>query len=156
LLIRALAEAPARHIRAVVAGEGECRTALQELAAALGVSNRVLLPGRLSEEDLLDYLAECRAVCFPTLAEDYGFVTVEAFASRKAVVTCIDSGGPAELVCDGTTGLVCEPNAGAVASALARLMDDAAFAERLGSAAAVWVGQLTWPATLARLLAGHL
>ena len=39
-------------------------------------------------------------------------MTVEAFASRKAVVTCRDSGGPAELVRDGETGLVCEPDAG--------------------------------------------
>ena len=35
---------------------------------------------------------------FPQFNEDYGFVTAEAFASRKAVVTCRDSGGPAELV----------------------------------------------------------
>jgi glycosyltransferase involved in cell wall biosynthesis len=46
---------------------------------------------------------------FPPLQEDYGFVTVEAFASRKAVITCRDSGGPAELVQDGVSGFVCEP-----------------------------------------------
>jgi glycosyltransferase involved in cell wall biosynthesis len=153
LLIRALAEPPARHIRAVIAGEGESRPALQELAAALHVGDRVVLLGRVPDQALLEHFAECRAVCFPTLAEDYGFVTVEAFSSRKAVVTCSDSGGPAELVHDGATGLVCEPTAGAVASALARLMDDAALAERLGSAGAAWVEQLTWPAALARLLA---
>ena len=28
--------------------------------------------------------------CFPPLDEDYGFVTAEAFASRKAVITCRD------------------------------------------------------------------
>ena len=55
------------------------------------------------------HLARCRAVCFPPFQEDYGFVTVEAFASRKAVVTCRDSGGPAELVVDGVNGFVCEP-----------------------------------------------
>ena len=51
-----------------------------------------------------------RTVSLP-VQEDYGFVTVEAFASRKAVVTCTDSGGPAELVVDGTNGYVSEPNA---------------------------------------------
>ena len=54
--------------------------------------------GRLTDEQLVDHLARCRAVCFPPFEEDYGFVTVEAFASRKAVITCRDSGGPAELV----------------------------------------------------------
>ena len=74
---------------------------------------------------MLDHLARCRAVCFPPLDEDYGFVTVEAFASRKAVITCVDSGGPAELVRDGETGLVCDPTPAAMAAAIARLMDDA-------------------------------
>jgi len=37
---------------------------------------------------------------FPPFEEDYGFVTAEAFASGKAVITCRDSGGPAELVED--------------------------------------------------------
>ena len=39
----------------------------------------------------------CRAVCFTPLNEDYGFVTAESFASRKPVVSCTDSGGPAWL-----------------------------------------------------------
>ena len=47
---------------------------------------------------MIDHLARCRGVVFPPLDEDYGFVTVEAFAARKAVVTCTDSGGPTELV----------------------------------------------------------
>ena len=65
--------------------------------------------GRLTEDQLIAELATCRAVCFPPFQEDYGFVTVEAFASRKAVITCRDSGGPAELVKDGVNGFVCEP-----------------------------------------------
>ena len=58
---------------------------------------------------MLHHLANCRAVSFAPFAEDYGFVTVEAFASRKAVITCRDSGGPTELVRDEHTGLVCDP-----------------------------------------------
>src|SRR5204863_1580972 len=97
LLIRALALPPASGVRAVIAGEGEGRAVLEQLIASLGVGDRVTLAGRISEEELLDHYARCRAVCFPTMAEDYGFVTVEAFASRKGVLTCVDSGGPAEL-----------------------------------------------------------
>ena len=108
--------------------------------------------GRVSDEALIDHLARCRAVCFPPLGEDYGFVTVEAFASRKAVLTCIDSGGPSELVRDGETGLVCDPTPGAMAAAIARVTDDAGFAERLGGAAAEWAARLTWPAAVKRLV----
>ena len=152
LVIRALAEPAARHVRAVIAGEGESRNDLERLSIALGVSDRVTWLGRVSDEALIDHLARCRAVCFPPLGEDYGFVTVEAFASRKAVLTCIDSGGPSELVRDGETGLVCDPTPGAMAAAIARVTDDAGFAERLGGAAAEWAARLTWPAAVTRLV----
>jgi glycosyltransferase involved in cell wall biosynthesis len=152
LLIQALAEPAARHIRAVIAGEGESRGDLDRLSQTLGVSDRITWLGRVSDEAMIDHLARCRAVCFPPLGEDYGFVTVEAFASRKAVVTCIDSGGPAELVRDAETGLLCEPTPGAMAASIARVMDDPAFAERLGSAGAEYAATLTWPAAVKRLV----
>ena len=80
-------------------------------------------------------------------------MTVEAFASGKAVVTCIDSGGPAELVRDGETGFVCEPTPAAVAAALARLMDDRGLAERLGRARARRrPAAMTWPEAVKRLV----
>jgi glycosyltransferase involved in cell wall biosynthesis len=152
LVIRALAEPAARHVRAVIAGEGESRADLERLSDLLGVSDRVMWLGRVSDEALIDHLARCRAVCFPPLGEDYGFVTVEAFASRKAVLTCIDSGGPSDLVRDGETGLVCDPTPGAMATAIARVTDDVAFAERLGGAAAECAARLTWPAAVKRLV----
>jgi glycosyltransferase involved in cell wall biosynthesis len=152
LLIRALAQPSARGIQAVVAGDGESRPLLEALARALGVGDRVRFVGRVSDEELIEYYARCRAVCFAPFGEDYGFVTVEAFASRKAVVTCRDSGGPADLVRDGETGLICEPTDEALASGLARLAHDAAFAERLGAAGAVGVGALTWRGALDRLM----
>ena len=95
LLIRALAVPEGKCVRAVIGGEGEEHARLTALAAELGVADRVTLTGSLSDAELLDHLARCRAVCFPPLDEDYGFVTAEAFASGKAVVTCRDSGGPA-------------------------------------------------------------
>jgi glycosyltransferase involved in cell wall biosynthesis len=90
-------------------------------------------------------------VCFPPVQEDYGFVTVEAFASRKPVVTCRDSGGAAELVSDGVNGFVCEPQAAAIAVALRRLIDDAPLAERMGAAATDAAARLTWPDTIRTL-----
>ncbi len=82
------------------------------------------LTGRLSESDLVSHLARCRAVVFPPFDEDYGFVTVEAFASSRPVITCQDSGGPAEIVEDGVSGLVVEPTPEALAKAFRRIIDD--------------------------------
>jgi glycosyltransferase involved in cell wall biosynthesis len=153
LLIRALAMPEGRGIRAVIGGEGEERARLTALAGELGVSDRVALTGSLTDAQLLDHLARCRAVCFPPLDEDYGFVTAEAFASAKAVVTCQDSGGPAELVESGKNGLVCEPTPGALAHALANLMDDNALAERMGAAARVSADGSSWKNAVSALTA---
>jgi glycosyltransferase involved in cell wall biosynthesis len=153
LLIRALATPEGRGVRAVIGGEGEERARLLALAAELDVSQRVTLTGPLTEAQLLEHLARCRAVCFPPLDEDYGFVTAEAFASAKAVVTCRDSGGPAELVESGTNGLVCEPAPDALARALAQLMEDRPLAERMGAAALAAAARTSWARAVSALTA---
>jgi glycosyltransferase involved in cell wall biosynthesis len=152
LVLRALAEPRARGVRAVIAGDGERRGDLEDLAAALGVLDRVRFLGRIDDRTLLDHLARCRAVCFTPKREDYGFVTVEAFASAKPVITCHDSGGPAEIVVDGETGLVCDAAPSAVADALARLTDDRPLAERLGANAARHAASMRWDAVVRQLV----
>jgi glycosyltransferase involved in cell wall biosynthesis len=152
LAIGALAEPGAEGIRLVVAGDGSERGALETYAEALRVRDRVTFTGRLTDEQMLDHLARCRAVVFPPLQEDYGFVTVEAFASRKAVITCDDSGGPAELVSDGVNGFVCEPLTRSIASAMGKLDADPALAERMGTAAFEAGARLTWPETVRALV----
>jgi glycosyltransferase involved in cell wall biosynthesis len=152
LLVRALATPPANAIRLVIAGEGEERPALEQLARELGVIDRITFSGRLTDDQLVAELATCRAVCFPPFQEDYGFVTVEAFAARKAVITCKDSGGPAELVKDGVNGFVCEPTPEALGRAMRRLIDDSALAERMGTAAFEAGSKLTWPETVRQLV----
>ena len=152
LVIEALACPEARHIRCVIGGEGEERTRLETLAASLGVSDRVTFTGRLNEGALVDHLARCRAVVFVPKDEDYGFVTVEAFASAKPVITTTDSGGPAEFVRDGENGFITAPDASSLATAFARAMDSASDAERMGQQALHGIATLTWPATVERLL----
>jgi glycosyltransferase involved in cell wall biosynthesis len=151
LAIRAVAAAGPQAWLEVV-GDGVERAALQRLATALGVAGRVTFAGRLSDDDMVDRLARCRAVIFPPVLEDFGFVTVEAFASRKAVITCADSGGPAELVRDGVNGFVCESTPESLAGAMTKLLDDSALAERLGEAAFDAGSKLTWPETIKELV----
>ena len=152
LLVRALATPPANAVSLVMAGDGEEREPLERLATELGVNSRITFSGRLTEDQLIGELATCRAVCFPPFQEDYGFVTVEAFASRKAVITCRDSGGPAELVRDGVNGVVCEPTPDALGRAMRRLSDDTGLAERMGTAAFDAGARLTWPETVRQLV----
>jgi glycosyltransferase involved in cell wall biosynthesis len=153
LLIDALAQPDAAHVRAVIAGEGEERGRLEQMISELGMSDRVTLAGRLDDEQVLTHLARCRAVCFPPFEEDYGFVTAEAYASHKAVVTCRDSGGPAELVENGVTGFVAEPEAKSLAAALGHVMSDVTGAQSMGEAAFAAGARLNWADAVRQLTA---
>jgi glycosyltransferase involved in cell wall biosynthesis len=68
------------------------------------------------------------------------------------VVTCHDSGGPAELVQDGVNGFVCDPTPEALGRAMRRFADDPGLAERMGSAAHAAGARLTWPETVRQLV----
>jgi glycosyltransferase involved in cell wall biosynthesis len=153
LVLRALAEPAAERVRCVMAGDGEERPRLESLARELGVDGRVRFAGPLAESALVDHLARCRAVVFPPFDEDYGFVTGEAFASGKPVITCTDSGGPLELVRAGSNGWITAPDPAALARAMGEAMDGAALCERLGAQARADVARLSWAAVVKKLTA---
>jgi glycosyltransferase involved in cell wall biosynthesis len=152
LVLRALAAPDARAVRLVLGGDGEELPALQRLALELGVADRVQFTGRMVESSLVEHLARCRAVVFVPKNEDYGFVTVEAFASAKPVITATDSGGPLELVRPGETGVVVNPDPSALAGAMAHMMDSPTDAERMGANAKASIATLTWERAVERLL----
>jgi glycosyltransferase involved in cell wall biosynthesis len=100
--------------------------------------------GGVSDAELVEHYARCRAVYFAPWNEDYGFVTLEAFRSGKAVITTKDSGGPAELVRHGENGLVGADTPDAVAAHLDALAGDRGLAEKLGQVARHDAEQHTW------------
>lgn len=85
----------------------------------LGLQNRVRCFGFVTQEEKFKLYANARAVLFIPVDEDYGYITLEAMAASKAVITATDSGGPLELVEDELTGEIVEPTA----QELARAMD---------------------------------
>jgi glycosyltransferase involved in cell wall biosynthesis len=152
LVLRALAEPSAAAIRCVIAGEGAELETLRTLSQHLGIEDRVQLIGRITDAEMIDHLARCRAVVFPPFNEDYGFVTVEAFMCGKAVITCADSGGPSELVKNGEHGYVTAPNPEALAEALRSVMHDKNLAQRMGEAGHAMASQMTWSGAISQLL----
>lgn len=151
VMINALARAPG--VRAVIVGHGPERDALETVARTAGVADRVEFRGRVDPGDLSDLYGRARAVYYAPHDEDYGFVTVEAQLAGKAVVTTSDAGGPLDFVRDGVTGVVVEPSAEAVATALSRLDADPDLARTLGAAARAEVRTLSWDAIVDTLLA---
>ena len=152
LVLRALAEPEAAGIKCVIAGEGAELDRLMQLRSHLELDSRVQFVGRLDERGLIDHLARCRAVVFPPWNEDYGFVTVEAFMCGKPVITCHDSGGPAELVHDGENGFVTPSAPEALAHAMRRVMEDRNQAMRMGEDGARQARAMTWSSAIQQLL----
>jgi glycosyltransferase involved in cell wall biosynthesis len=158
LLVRALRHAP--KVRLVVAGPpdtpGDAET-LRRLVAEEGVEDRVTLKLRyLPLVELAGLVNHALAVAYLPFDEDWaGHVTLEALHAGKPVLTVSDSGGVLELVRDGETGLVVEPEPEAVGAALAAFADDPLRAAQLGAAGrAHWEKYgASWPQVIERLLA---
>jgi len=152
LFLRALSQPVAAGIKAVIAGDGDDRPRLEQLAKDLNLIDRVRFVGPVGEADLLDHLARCRAVVFVPFQEDYGFVTGEAFSAGKPVVTCTDSGGPLELARHRENALIVSPDSSSLAKACAELAQDASLAETLGRNGRAAIAPLTWEAAVRRLV----
>jgi colanic acid/amylovoran biosynthesis glycosyltransferase len=115
-------------------GTGQFRRNLESLAAELGVSAFVRLPGAMSEADIRRELQSSHVFALSSDTEALGIVLVEAMAMGVPVVTT-DVGGTTELVHTEENGLAVPPNdPGAVANAIRRIADDPALAERFNSA----------------------
>jgi glycosyltransferase involved in cell wall biosynthesis len=151
LAIRALAHAP-RHLRLVIAGTGTQRQTFEALAEAEGLADRVDFLGEVDDEALLSLYSGALAVIYPPYDEDFGYVTLEAFLSRKAVITTTDAGGPNEFVVDGVNGYSCAPGAAALGDAIARLDGDRRLAAAFGDAGYARAREITWAGVIERLV----
>ncbi len=150
LLLDAAAAEPSLQV--VVAGDGPDRQRLEQLAHDRGLDGRVRFAGRVPAEELADLYATCFATFYAPVDEDFGLGPYESFLSSKPVITATDAGGPLEVVHDGSTGRVVEPDGAAVAAAAVWLRDhplEAAAFGRAGNAIAV---EVTWDRAIARLL----
>ena len=146
----AIGAAAAGKFRLVIAGDGADRARLEALARKSGADVRFV--GRVSDDELLGLYATCGAVIFPPADEDYGYIALEAFLSKKAVVTCTDSGGPLEFVIDGENGRVVAPDAAALAEAIGALLADPQKSREFGERGFERVREIRWENAVRALL----
>jgi len=141
----------------VIGGGGPLAQALAARIDALGLSERVLLPGRIPDAELAAWLAACDVFCLPSVsrAEMFGIVQLEAMAFGKPVVaTAIPGSGVPWVNRHGETGLVVSPgDVDALAAALSALLADASLRARLGQGGREAVAGRFSPEVVARSLA---
>lgn len=146
-------------VRLVVAGPADSESDERELrdcVAALGLEDRVSLDIRfLDRAEYAEYLNGSSLVAYLPYDEDsLGYVTMEAAAAGKPVLTLEDSGGVLQLVQHGTTGWVSAPTPEAIARALDEAFNDGPRRARFGRAMkSRWDAlDATWDSTIEKLL----
>lgn len=128
------------RLRYVLAGDGPLRAHLERVAATSGAAAAVFA-GRVDEETKAALLHECRALIMVSREaraaaqfEGFGLVYLEAALAGRASVAARAGAAP-EVVADGETGLLVQPDSpAAIADATLRLLDPD-LADRLGAEA---------------------
>lgn len=149
--VRLMTQQPALRdrVRLVMLGGGPLREQVQRIVDEAGLSALCWLPGERS--DVADVMRGLSCFALPSLAEGISNTILEAMASGLPVVAT-DVGGNAELVDEGSTGLIVPPaNAEALAEAIGRLASDPGRAAAMGGAGRTRaVGQFSLEAMVAR------
>lgn len=136
VLLDALAALPLSlrdRLSLTIVGDGPARSELQERAARLGLTERVLFRGWLGRDALPDAYRTADLFVFPSRDEGMPNVVLEAMAAGLPVVATRIAGNQ-DLVVDGETGLMLEvDDTAALTTALARLIGDVDLRHRLGA-----------------------
>ena len=136
LLLRAFAEVAPEFPdwRLVIWGEGADREVLEAERAALGLDDRVDMPGVTEAPGI--WVDTADAFVLSSRFEGWGIVLLEAMAAGLPVVSFDCRWGPREMIEDGENGLLVEPESvAAMAEALRRLLGDSSLRQRLAAAA---------------------
>lgn len=124
-----------RPCHLVIAGDGAAADDVAARVAALGLSESVTLPGRLSHEEIAALYRAADIFVFPTyMGEGFPTVLAEAMSAGLPIVTT-KLRGAADLLEEGVNALFVPPREPSVlADAIGRLLDDDALRERMSAA----------------------
>ena len=123
----------------MIAGEGGMKETIKLRASELGLSDRLILPGRI--EDMPGFLSSLDVFAFPSYSEGRSNALAEALAAARPIAAT-DIPGNDELIKNNETGLLVPPkNPPALAEALQQLLTDRELASGLGRAGRAWAEQ---------------
>ena len=153
-VIEAMASLGGRDVDLVLAGPDGWNEDLDRHAARLeGTGIGLHRLGFVTPDELPALYAACGAFCFPSISEGFGMPVLEAMAHGAPVVT---SAGTATAEVGGETVLLVDPaDPAAIASALARLLDDPALAAQLRDRARTRAATFTWERTASLIAAAY-
>ncbi len=149
-LLEALAKVRTeRPVELVVVGKPRARSNVAPTIERLGLGDAVRFVSGVSDERLVELYAEAQVAVVPSLYEGFSLPAVEAMACGVPLVATTGGALPEVVGTDGETGLLVAPgDAGGLAMAITRALDDAELRARLGAAGRARVlERFTWRAT---------
>jgi len=121
-----------KNIKMVFVGEGPFKSKIEKLSKE---NKNIIVKGFVSEEELKKLYANCLAVIYTPINEDYGYVPVEAGVSGKATIG-VNEGGLKETIVNEKTGfLIDDVTPQKIAKKIDILADNKKLAKKMGRAA---------------------
>jgi len=145
--LRAHASDPRLHL--LLAGGGP-----EEEGLRRRLGERATFLGWLGGEELAEAYASADVFLFASRTDTYGQVIIEAGASGLPVVA-VAEGGPAALVENRHTGMLCTPDADHLAGALLQLASSPLLRNHLGASGAEAARRRSWERSMDQLGAGY-
>ena len=120
------------ELQLALAGDGDDREWLEDLAEETGVRRHVHFLSGLSYAELAASYGHCEIFALPSRGEGFGLVYLEAMACGKPVIGGAHGGAP-EVIEDGKTGyLVQHGDAVQLATAMETLLADPSLGQEMG------------------------
>ena len=113
-------------------GDGELRPDMEKLAREKGIADAVEFCGMQS--NVYPYLHDADIFTLPSIYEGNPMTIIEAMGTGLPIVASRVGGIP-DMISDGESGLLVEPEPQSICAGLTRLVGDVALRQRLGLAA---------------------
>ncbi len=142
------------QVRLVIVGSGSEEKTLRRKARDLGMAGQVIFTGYVLESDKVRFYNLADVYVHPSRLEGFGMTVGEAMSCGKPVVAS-RAGSLPEVVAEGETGLLCNPDDPAdLAQAILRLLGNPSLARAMGKAGLERVERMfRWEQTARRTLA---
>ena len=93
----------------VIIGRGDDTERLKQIAKHFNVENKVIFKENIETDTLISFYNLCDLFILPSIKEGFGIVFLEAMYFSKACIGA-DAGGIPEVIKNGETGILCNPN----------------------------------------------
>lgn len=110
------------EVKYVLVGEGDDAERVRQLTKEYHLNDRVVLTGRVSDSELLDYFNLCDVFAMPSKGEGFGIVFLNALACGKPVVAG-NKDASREPLLNGELGILVDPeNKDEIAAAIINIL----------------------------------